>query len=101
MERWIMQQESKNDDKDSRVERHERIRKAYERSGLNYNQLCILLGVKRDTLAHWLANAAIRVPPEYVVTLIEDKVDDYLKNPYNLNTIANREVTAQPWWKEE
>lgn len=79
-----MKQEEKKEDKDSRIDRHERIRKAYERSGLNYNQLCILLGVKRDTLAHWLANAVIRVPPEYVVELIENRVDDYLKNPYNL-----------------
>ncbi len=74
----------RHEEKSERLARHERIRNAYKRSGLNFNQLCILLGVKRDTLAHWLANSTIRVPPEYVVTLIESKVDDYLNNPYVL-----------------
>lgn len=77
------------DDKQSRLDRHRRIRKAYEKSGLNYNQLCILLGVKRDTLAHWLASSAIRVPPEYVVTWIENTVTEYLKNPYELTAKKN------------
>lgn len=73
------------DKEQTRLDRHSRIRKAYEASGLNYNQLCLLLNVKRDTLAHWLAKSAIRVPPEYVVKHIEEKVADYLKNPYELN----------------
>lgn len=65
-------------EKDSRQDRHERIRNAYVRSKLNYEQLSFLLGVKRDTLAKWLAKSAFRVPPEYVVEMIESKVEEYL-----------------------
>ena len=85
----IQLQKSDKDDKETRLERHKRIRDAYKRSGLNYNQLCVLLGVKRDTLAHWLANSAIRVPPEYVVKMVEDRVTEYLANPYELTEKAD------------
>lgn len=76
-------------DKEVRLELHKRMRAVYKRSGLNYNQLCTLLGVKRDTLAHWLAKTDFRVPPEYVVTWAEDKVTEYLKNPYELTAKEN------------
>lgn len=65
-------------EKDSRQNRHERIRNAYIRSKLSYEQLSVLLGVKRDTLAKWLTKSAIRVPPEYVVEMIENRVNEYL-----------------------
>ena len=77
-------------DKDfDRKSRQARVRTAYKRSGLNYEQLSILLRVKRNTLANWLTKTGRRVPPEYVVQMIEDKVAEYLENPYEITKEEN------------
>lgn len=72
-----------------RKARQARVRKAYKRSGLNYEQLSVLLKVKRNTLANWLTHSGRRVPPEYVVQYIEEKVSEYLENPYEITTEEN------------
>ena len=61
-----------------RKKQQERIRKAYKDSGMTYNQLAEYLGIKRNTLANWLTKKGRRVPPDYVITLIEEKVREYL-----------------------
>lgn len=78
----LSEAENKRDEaaKRERDDRHKRLRKAYKKSGMKYDELAVLLGVKRNTLANWLSPSARRVPPEYVVGMIEKKVNDFLKS---------------------
>lgn len=63
-------------------ERAERLRQAYKDSGLTYDKLAEMLDVSRNTLANWLTRPARRVPPEYVVKMVEEKVyKERLDNP--------------------
>lgn len=54
----------------------ERVKRAYEKSGLTYDALARLVGVKRNSLACWITGR--RNPSDIVASLIEEKVSVYL-----------------------
>jgi transcriptional regulator with XRE-family HTH domain len=60
----------------SRERNIERIRRAYERSGLSYVALARLTGLKYNSIACWVTGK--RNPSDIVTNLVEEKVDVFL-----------------------
>lgn len=54
----------------------DRVREIYERSGLTYDELSALTGIKPNTLACYLSGR--RNPNDIVVSVIEEKVNSFL-----------------------
>lgn len=54
----------------------ERVKQAYEKSNLTYDELAKLTGVKRNSLACWITGR--RNPSDIITSLIEEKVSVYL-----------------------
>lgn len=61
---------------EQRGKNSERVKIAYEKSGLTYDALAKLIGVKRNSLACWITGR--RNPSDIITSLIEEKVSVYL-----------------------
>lgn len=70
LQHWDVSSEEKE-------ERWKRLREAYERSGLTYDELANLLCIRRDTLASWLTKR--RCPSVSAVSDVEARVKKYIK----------------------
>lgn len=55
----------------------QRVREAYQQSGLTYDELAELTGLKRNSLACWITGR--RNPNNVITNLIEEKVSTFLK----------------------
>lgn len=53
----------------------EKVRQLYIMSGLTYEELSKLTGIRQNTLACWITGR--RNPPDYVVDLIRAKINQY------------------------
>lgn len=71
-----MKRSDKQDLSARRGKNSERVKQAYEKSGLTYDALAKLTGVKRNSLACWIIGR--RNPSDIVTNLIEEKVSVYL-----------------------
>ena len=54
-----------------------KVRILWAKSGLTYEQLARLTGIKINTLANWITER--KNPPDYVVEFIRMKINDYKK----------------------
>lgn len=70
LQHWDVSSEEKE-------ERWKRLREAYEKSGLTYDELSELICVRRDTLASWLTKR--RCPSVLAVREVETRVDKFIK----------------------
>jgi transcriptional regulator with XRE-family HTH domain len=53
------------------------IRKLYLKSGLTYDELAEITGIKRNTIASWIIGR--RTPPEYTIAFVREKVEKELE----------------------
>jgi DNA-binding transcriptional regulator YiaG len=54
------------------------IREIYLKSGLTYDEIAEITGIKRNTVASWIMGR--RTPPEYIVAFVKEKVEKTLEN---------------------
>ena len=59
------------------MNKQEKIRELYNKSGLSYTALAELLGINRSTLARWLNGT--RTPSNITMEYVIMKVTEYLK----------------------
>lgn len=59
------------------MDKQEKIRELYNKSGLSYTGLAELLGINRSTLARWLNGT--RTPSNITMEYVIMKVTEYLK----------------------
>ena len=59
------------------MDKQEKIRELYNKSGLSYTALAELLGINRSTLARWLNGT--RTPSNITMEYVIMKVTEYLK----------------------
>ena len=59
------------------MDKQEKIRELYNKSGLSYTGLAELLGINRSTLARWLNGT--RTPSDITMEYVIMKVTEYLK----------------------
>ena len=59
------------------MNKQEKIRELYNKSGLSYTALAELLGINRSTLARWLNGT--RTPSDITMEYVIMKVTEYLK----------------------
>ena len=59
------------------MDKQEKIRELYNKSGLSYTALAELLGINRSTLARWLNGT--RTPSDTTMEYVIMKVTEYLK----------------------
>ena len=59
------------------MDKQEKIRELYNKSGLSYTALAELLGINRSTLARWLNGT--RTPSDITMEYVIMKVTEYLK----------------------
>ena len=71
-----------------------RVRDAYVRSGLSYQELAELTGLKENSLACWITGR--RNPTDVVANFIEEKVSNYLKGGGEyINKSEYRDIFAE------
>ena len=51
------------------------IRDLYKESGLSYEELSVLTGIKKNTLAQWITLR--KSPPDYCVEFVRERVRKY------------------------
>lgn len=72
----------------------ERVRDAYVRSGLSYQEIAELTGLKENSLACWITGR--RNPTDFVANYIEEKVSNYLKGGGEyINKSEYRDIFAE------